>query len=105
MAPKDILDVEWRASKELGHLHHIRWGDEQKHGAWIDEAANEPRTRDPVDLRTSAGHPHRATFTIYRRELGQGNQWKLRLLPSLKSSFQHLRRNTHVSKPSRNPVT
>ena len=63
MAPKDILDVEWRASETLGHFHDIRWRHEQKHGAWIDEATNEPGTRDPVDLRTSAGHPHSSTLT------------------------------------------
>jgi hypothetical protein len=70
MAPKDILDVKWRASETLGYLHDIRRRHKQKHGAWIDEATNEPRTGYPVDFRTSAGHPHGSTLTINRRELG-----------------------------------
>src|SRR5512144_2880501 len=58
MAPKDILDVEWRASKTLGHFHNIRRRHKQKYGARIDEATNEPGTGDPIDFRTGAGHPH-----------------------------------------------
>jgi hypothetical protein len=70
MAPKDIFNVKWRASETLGYLHYIRRRHKQKHGAWIDESTNEPGTGDPVDLRTSAGHPHCSTLTIDRRELG-----------------------------------
>jgi hypothetical protein len=104
MAPKDILDVEWRASKTLGHFHNIRRRHKQKYGARIDEATNEPGTGDPIDFRTGAGHPHGSPEMINGRKLGQGNQWKIRLLPSLKSPFQHLRWNTLVSKPGRNPL-
>src|SRR5215471_9713042 len=104
MAPKAIFDVKWRASETLGYLHYIRWRHKQKHGAWIDEATNEPGTGDPVDFRTRAGHPHSSTLTIDRRELGQWNQWKLSFSPCLEPSFQHLRRNTFISEPRRKPL-
>ena len=69
MAPKDILDVERRASEVLGHFHNVRRRQKQKYGAWIDEAANEPGARDPIDLWTSAGHPHSSSEMV--------NGWKL----------------------------
>ena len=31
MAPEHILDVEWSATKALGHGEDIRWGDKQEH--------------------------------------------------------------------------
>ena len=104
MAPKDIFDVKWRASETLGYLHYIRRRHKQKYGAWIDEATNEPGTGDAVDLRTRAGHPYSSTLTINRRKLGHWNQWKLSLSPCLESSFQHLRRDTFISEPRRNPL-
>src|SRR5262245_41705483 len=104
MAPKDILDVKWRASEALGYCHDIRRRHKQKHGAWIDEATNEPGTGDPVDLRTRAGHPHSSTLTINRRKLGYWNQWKLSFSPCSEPSFQHLRRDTFISEPRSNPL-
>ena len=62
MAPKDILDVKWRASETLGHFHDIRLAARTETRRWIDEATNKPWTRDPVYLRASAGHPHSSTF-------------------------------------------
>ena len=91
MAPEDILDVEWGASKTLGYRHHIRRSDKEEHRAWIDEATNEPRTGDAVDFWPGARHPHSSSLSINRRKLGEGNQRKLRLLPCFEPSFQHLR--------------
>ena len=105
MAPKDILDVEWRAAETLCHFHDIRRRHEQKHRGRIDEATNKPGTCDPVDLRTSAGHPHSSTSRINGRELGHGNQWKLCLPPCFEPTLQHLRWNTPVSEPRRNALT
>src|SRR6187431_697320 len=105
MAPKDIFDIKWRAPETLGYFHDIRRRHKQKHGAWIDEATNEPGTGDAIDFRTSAGHPYSATLPINRRELGNWNQRKRSLSPGLEPSFQHLRGNTFVSKPRCNSLT
>jgi hypothetical protein len=101
---KRLLDVKWSASEALGYFHYIRRGHKQKHGAWIDKATNEPRTGDPVDFRTSAGHPYSSTLTINRRKLGHWSQWKRSLPPCFEPSFQNLRGNAFVSKPRRNPL-
>ena len=71
MAPKGILDVERRASEVLGHFHNVRRRQQQKYGAWIDEAANEPRTGDPVDLWTGARHPYSSSLSINGGKLGE----------------------------------
>ena len=98
MAPEDILNVEWNATKAFRHLHDIRRSNKQERGAWINEATNEPGAGDAVDLGASAGHPNSSSPSINGRQLGEGNQRKLLLLPSFKSPFEHLGWNTLISK-------
>src|SRR6476660_4582024 len=58
----------------------------------------EPGAGDAVDLGASAGHPNSSSPSINGRQLGEGNQRKLLLLPSFKSPFEHLGWNTLISK-------
>jgi hypothetical protein len=98
MAPEDILDIERNARETLRDLDDVGRSDKQERGAWIDEATNKPRARYAVDLWASAGHPNCSSPSINRRQLGEWNQRKFLLLPSLKSPFEHLRGDTLVSK-------
>jgi hypothetical protein len=104
MAPKDIFDVKWRAPETFGYFHYIRRRHKQEHGAWIDEATNEPGAGDPVDFWTRSGHPYSSPLTINRRKLGYWNQWKRSLSPCMEPPFQHLRGNTLVAEPRRNAL-
>ena len=97
MAPEDILDIERDAAETLRYLHNIRRSNKQERGAWIDEATNEPGARYAVNLWPSAGNPNCSSPSINRRQLGEGNQRKLLLLPRFESPFEHLRWNTLIS--------
>jgi hypothetical protein len=98
MAPEYVLDIKRDAAETLRHLHDIRRSNKQESGAWIDEPTNEPGARDAVNLWASAGHPNSPSPSINRRQLGEGNQRKFLLLPRFESPFEHLRRNTLISK-------
>ena len=64
--------------------------DEQEHRRRIDEAADQPRAGDAVDLRPRARHPHGAAVAVARRQLGGGHQRQPGLPPGLKAAFQRL---------------
>jgi hypothetical protein len=98
MAPEDVLDIERDTAETLRDLHDIRGSNKQERGARIDEATNEPGTRDAVNLGASAGHPNSSPPSINGWQLGKGNQWKLLLLPRFEAPFEHLRGNTLISK-------
>src|SRR5262245_51523123 len=98
MAPEDILNIERDAAETLRDLNNIRWSNKQERGARINEATNEPGTRDAVDLWASAGHPNSSPPSINGWQLGKGNQRKLLLLPRFEAPFEHLRWTTLISK-------
>src|SRR5262245_46826507 len=98
MAPEDVLDIEWDTAETLRDLHDIRGSNKQERGSRIDEATNEPGTRDAVNLGASAGHPNSSPPSINGWQLGKGNQWKRLLLPRFEAPFEHLRGNTLISK-------
>ena len=45
-----VVDHVRADSETLGHFHNIRRRHKQEHGTWIDEATNEPGTRDAIHV-------------------------------------------------------
>ena len=77
----------------LGRRH------EQEHRVRIDEAADQPRAGDAVDLRPRARHPDGAALRVARRQLRCVHQRKLCLLPAFKAAFKRLRGNIGMPQP------
>ena len=66
VAPEHALDVEGRGVETLGDRRDLRRRDEQEHRIRIDEAADQPRAGDAVDLRPRARHPDGAALRVAR---------------------------------------
>ena len=71
MAPEHVLDVERRGVEPLRHGRDLGRRHEQEHGSGIDEAADQPRAGDAVDLGPRPRHPDRAAAAVARRQLGR----------------------------------
>ena len=69
MTPEHVLNVEWNSSEARSDGFNFRSRYEKKHRRWIDEAADQPRAGDPVDLGARAGYPDRPALQISIREL------------------------------------
>ena len=72
VAPEHVLDVEGRGIEPLGHGRDLRRLHEQEHRPGIDEAADQPRAGDAVDLRPRARHPDRAASASRGGSLATG---------------------------------
>src|SRR5437016_14341912 len=59
----DVGHVVWRRGIRRCEPQNLACGDVEKLGGRVDEAPDEPRASDTIDLRTLAGHP-----TCRRRE-------------------------------------
>ena len=68
MAPEHALDVERRRTEALGNGRDLGRRHEQEHGRRIDEAPDQPRAGDAVDLGPRARHPDRAAPARRGRE-------------------------------------
>ena len=92
MAPEHVLDVEGRGVESLADRQHLGRRDEQEYGVRIDEAADQPRAGDAVDLRPRAGDPDRAALRVARRQFRAGPA-AVCLLPGFEAAFQSFGRD------------
>ena len=99
MAPEHVLDVEWRRPEPIGDGVDLGRGHEQEHGARVDEAADQPRAGDAVDLGSRAGHPDGPALLVARRQLGRRHQGQPGLGPGLESAGQCLGGATRMANP------
>ena len=67
MAPEHILDVERRGAVMFTDGFDFGGRDEQEDSIGIDEASDQPRAGDAIDLGTRAGNPDRPSLRIRRR--------------------------------------
>src|SRR5437899_59002 len=91
MAPEHIIDVERSGSKAFAYRQSFRRGDEQKHGAWINEAADEPGAGDTVDLWSSTCDPDGLSRRITDRELFSLDQEPVGRSPGFEATFERFR--------------
>jgi hypothetical protein len=105
MAPEHAVKIEWRGIVSCGHVRHLRGGDEQEHGARIDEAADQPRAGDAIDFRPRARHPDRAPLTVGRRYPARGQERQRGLCPALEAVFEHVGRDAGVTQPGGGSLT
>ena len=71
----------------------------------IDEAPDQPRAGDTIDLRPGARHPHRAALLVTGRQLVGANQRLAAGLPGLEPAVQRLRVDAFVAQPRRGALT
>ena len=90
MAPEHAVDVEGRGLEALGDGQDFRRRHEQEHGLRIDEAPDEPRAGDAVDLRPRPRHPHRAAALVAGRQLVGAHEQLAASLPGLEAALQRL---------------
>src|SRR5689334_6273403 len=57
MAPEDAFNVERRGLEPVRRIRDLGWCYEQEHGGRIDEATDQPRACNAVDLRPGARDP------------------------------------------------
>jgi hypothetical protein len=106
VAPEDTLalDVEGRRPEPLGDAFHVRRVHEQEHGGRINEAADEPRAGDAVDLGARARDPDRPALPIAGRQGGDGHHRQPRLRPSERTAFERFGPDAEVPQPSRHAL-
>ena len=91
VAPEHALDVEGRRREALGDGLDLGRRDEQEHRVRIDEAADQPRAGDAVDLRPRARHPDRAALAVARRQLVGWHQRQAGVRPGLEAALERPR--------------
>src|SRR5690242_16433972 len=102
MAPEDAIDVKGGCAETLCDTGDLGWSDEEENRQGVDKAADQPRTGDPVDLGSRAGHPHRPPMHIASRQLPGIDHWQAGGAPRSKAAFQHLGLDAFASKVSGN---
>jgi len=98
MRPEHALDVERRGLEAFGDARHLGGRDEQEHRVGIDEPADQPRARDPVDLGPRARDPHRALLGIAGWELG-GDEQRAGRAPRLDAAVERLGLDPELPQP------
>jgi hypothetical protein len=87
------------AGEDLGR------SDEQEHGGRIDEAADQPRAGDAIDLRPRARDPERPAGRVPRRQVARVDQHAAGIAPGLEPALQVLRlRRAEVAQPGRDSL-
>ena len=80
-------------AEHLGRRH------EQEHGVRIDEAADQPRAGDAIDLRARPRHPNGAALRVARRQLVGAHERLTGRSPGLEAAFQRFGRDALMAQP------
>ena len=91
VADLDALDVERDRAGVGRDVFHLGRIDIEDARLRVDEAADQPRAGDAVDLRPPPRHPQARRFRREAVERGLRDQRQARLAPGLPAAFQHLR--------------
>src|SRR3712207_9213187 len=67
VTPVDALHVEGRCREPLRDACYVGGWHEQEHRVGVDEAPDEPRAGDPIDLRARSGDPHCSPSFVDRK--------------------------------------
>ena len=73
--------------------------DEQERRGRIDEAADQPRASDAIDLGSRSRDPDGAAAPVALRDLVGGDGRQLRLLPADVAAFENFRSDVAAAKP------
>ena len=92
--PKHLFafNVEGRAAETFRDCSYLRRSDVKENCRRIDEAADQPRTGDPVHLWGRARHPNRPTLRIASPKLGFRNQRQAGFGPAAIAARENFRR-------------
>src|SRR5262245_3441178 len=99
MAPEHALDVERRGVEAFRDARHLRRRHEQENRPRVNEAPDQPRTCDAIDLWPRPRDPHRLALLIAWRQLVGAQQQLAGFLPSLEAALQGLRIDSIVPQP------
>ncbi len=99
MAPERALDVIGHRAEPLGNALDLGRRHIEKHGARVDEAADQPGTGDPVDLRTGSRDPKAATIAVPRGDLCGVDKRQIPSLPSGLATLEILCGESLVAQP------
>src|SRR3984957_6397332 len=105
MAPVHVFDIKRDCTEVLRDGFDFGGGHKEKNGGRVDKTADQPRARDPIDLRPRARDPDRAAFRIAAWNLGGGNERKIFLRPALDASVEDSCGCASVTKPRSNTFT
>jgi hypothetical protein len=104
MAPEHVVDVKGRCAEPLRHREHFRRAHEQKHGAWIDKAPDQPRAGNPVNLGPRPCDPDGPSIFVACRKLVRINKELATSAPGVEAALQRLRIDAFVAQPRGNPL-
>jgi hypothetical protein len=74
MAPVDALNVEGRCAEALRDVKDFARRDEEEHCGRVDKAADQPRTRNAIDLGPFPPNPDCAPLGVTRRQSAFGHE-------------------------------
>ena len=96
---KIALDVEGRRTKPVRDIRDLGGRDEKEDGGRIDEAADEPRTGDAVDLRPRACDPDGAPLLVRFRHMIRTHQQAFAFDPGFEAAFEVFGARAGVAQP------
>jgi hypothetical protein len=103
IAPVDPLDVEGRSAEALGDTHDLARRHEEEHCRWIDKAADEPRTRNAVDLGPFPRNPDCEPLWVTRRQFAFGDERQACFRPGGVAAYKNFGGGcAGVTQPGRN---
>ena len=104
MAPEDALDVERRRAEAFGNGQDLGLRDEHEDCLRVQEAPDQPRARDPVDLRSRSRDPECPALRITRwHALGVDQQGACRC-PRFEAALERLRTRAGMTKQCRHAL-
>jgi hypothetical protein len=89
VAPEYPLDIERRRTKSVGDMRDLGGRDEKEDGRRIDEAADEPRASDAVDLRPRTCDPNGASLLVRFRHMIRTHQQAFAFDPGFEAAATH----------------
>src|SRR5262249_7288500 len=101
VTPEYAFDVEGGGRKPLRHAFHLGRSNEQKYGAGIDEATDQPWTGDAVNLGSCPRYPDGPLVVVERGHSGGDHQGQAGLAPTFKAVVQRVGRNPAMTHPGR----
>src|SRR5262249_45276313 len=95
VAPEHTLNIEGCCIETLRDTRHFRSDHKEEDRIGINEAADQPRARDAVDLGPAPRDPQSPAFLIARRNLLASHQRLTGLLPGFTTTWVSLYAGAH----------
>ena len=105
MAPHDAvaLNIEGRSSETIGNAQHFRRRHKQEYRIRIDEAPDQPRASNPVDLGSRPRNPQSSILGVTRGKLRFGDHRMPSRSPAERAAVERFSFNTEMPQPCCDP--